>query len=348
MIKQKKILFFGNIPKKEASNSIGGATILALRILFFLNQDQIISITQKDIRRIWKPKLHLIEHFFWLLKFPFILYKKDVVSFHTTWDFNFTVGPLLWLWSRLFNKRIIYHFFGGDFHTHFQKLPNLIQQVYLKTILSSDVIFFETKACIEYFENLGVQNIEWLPNARKKEIHKLNDKIYSKKFVFISRVINEKGINEIIEVSKQLDSSYIFDIYGPIDERYFNKNNFNNSNVNYKGELQPEEVSHVLKNYDFLLLPTYFSGEGYPGIIIEALAFGIPSITTNWISIPEIIQNNYNGFLIEPKNAIQLKQIIENINDTNYQNLRFNAFKSFENFDENIVFKKIIKAYLNE
>ncbi|MDM1522349.1 glycosyltransferase [Empedobacter sp. 225-1] len=348
MHKQKKVLFFGNIPKKNTSSSIGGATILALSILFFINQDQRVSITHKDIRKIWKPKLHLIEHFLWIIKFPFIFQKKDIVSFHTTWDFNFTVGPLLWLWAKIFNKRIIYHFFGGDFHTHFHKLPSFIKPIFLKTILSSDVIFFETKACIKYFENLGVKNIEWLPNARKSEIHKLNDKIYSKKFVFISRVINEKGINEIIEVSKLLDNSYVFDVYGPIDERYFNKNNFHNSNVNYKGELEPQEVSHIIKNYDLLLLPTYFSGEGYPGIVIEALAFGIPSITTNWISIPEIIQNNYNGFLIEPKNAIQLKQIIENINDTNYQNLRFNAFKSFENFDENIVFKKIIKAYLNE
>ena len=348
MLTTKNILFFGNIPNKKSSNSIGGATVLALRILEFLKEDPAINITHKNIRKIWLPKLHLIEHFFWMIKFPFFLPKKDVVSFHTTWDFNFTVGPFLWLWAKLFNKRIIYHFFGGDFHTHFQKLPSFVQRVYLKTILSSDIIFFETKACINFFEDLGVKNIVWLPNARKKEKTELNDSVYNKKFVFISRVINEKGINEIIELSRLLDSSYTFDIYGPIDERNFDKDNFLNSNVNYKGELQPKEVNSVLENYNFLLLPTYFSGEGYPGIIIEALGLGIPSITTNWISIPEIIQHNYNGYLVAPKNALDLKQIVENIDDDNYQILRKNAFDSFNNFDESIIFKKITKAYLNE
>lgn len=348
MPKQKYVLFMGNIPKKNTSKSIGGATVLALRILDFLNKNQNVIIFHKDIRKIWLPKIHLIEHFLWLVKFPFVVQKKDIVSFHTTWDFNFTVGPFLWLWASFFKKKIIYHFFGGDFHTHFQKLPIFIKHIYLKTILSSDVIFFETKACIKYFEDLGVKNIKWLPNARKKEINKLSDNIYSKKFVFISRVINEKGINEIIELSRLLDNSYTFDIYGPIDERYFNKDNFQLSNVNYKGELQPQEVSNILKNYNFLLLPTYFSGEGYPGIIIEALAYGVPSITTNWISIPEIIQHNYNGYLMEPKNVIKLKQIIENIDNYHYQCLRKNAFASFSNFDENIVFEKIVKAYLNE
>lgn len=347
MSKPKKILFFGNIPNKDSSNSIGGATVLALEMLKFLKNNQ-LDVTHYDIRKIWIPKVHLLEHFFWVIRFPFIIIKKDIVSFHTTWDFNFTVGPLLWLWSKLFHKRIIYHFFGGDFHTHFQSLPLLIQKIYLNTILKSDVLFFETHQCIDYFKKLGVKNIQWLPNAREKQIDFLEDKVYSKKFVFISRVIREKGVEEIIKAAKQLDSSYTFDVYGPIDHRYFDVKEFENSNVNYKGELQPHEVDGVLKKYDFLLLPTYFSGEGYPGIIIEALAYGIPTITTQWISIPEIIQHNYNGYLIQPKNALELKNTIQKINDSTFQKIRKNAFDSFNNFDKKIVFKKLIKAYSND
>lgn len=345
---KKNVLFFANIPNASSKNSIGGATVLAKNILDFLHHEQIFNITHINIRNTWKPKWHLIDHFLWIFKFPFIIKNKQVVSFHTTWDFNFTVGPILWLWAKIFNKKIIYHFFGGDFHTHFHQLPFFLKKLYLKTILSSDTIFFETKACIEYFENLRVKNIEWLPNARERKCENLITSEFSKKFVFISRVIDEKGINEIIEVSMLLNKSYQFDIYGPIDNRYFNQKKLENSNVNYKGELQPNQVNDVLKQYNILLLPTYFSGEGYPGIIIEALAYGIPSITTNWISIPEIIQDHYNGFLIQPKNTLQLKEAIEKIDNTIYQKLRKNAFDSFNNFDESVVFKKFTNAYLNE
>lgn len=342
--KKTKVLYFANIPVKDQERSIGGATVLSKNILDFLLLDNRIDVKHSQIRFFWRNKLQLIDYFIWLFRFPFIIGKMDVISFHGTKDFHFTIAPILWIWAKLFNKKIIYHFFGGNFHEQYQKLSKLFRYIIKNTILKSDTVFFETLQMINFFESN--KNIVWLPNSRKPIIKKLNPKKFQRKFVFISRVIPEKGINEIIKTADQLPNDYIIDIYGPIDDRHYEENLFDDKRVTYKGLLSPKEVLNTLTSYDVLMLPSYFEGEGYPGIIIESLALGIPVITTNWKALPEIITTNLNGILIDIKNEKQLVKAIMAFNDENYPIFRENAFKSFQQFSSDVVFNKIIDSYL--
>lgn len=346
-LKKIKVFFFANLPVQDVKASYGGATVLAEQILKYLNNDNRLDIQHFSIRQTWKPKLHLINHFFWIFKFPFAIRKFDVVSFHTTWDFNFSVAPILWLWAKLMNKKIIYHFFGGNFHTQYDSLPFFLKWIYDKTILSSDKVFFETKAKMDYFEQRNFTNIAWLPNARKPLLEKLPKKEFQQKFVFVSRVIPEKGIHEIVAAAEHLSSDYTIDIYGPIDSRYINEDYFDDKKVNYKGALTPSEVPEVLMQYDVMLLPSWFKGEGYPGIVIEALSLGMPVISTYWNSIPEILEDGYNGKLVEIQNSEKLLEAIVFFDIENYQFFRQNAFISFEEFNSNFVFEKLKKSYLN-
>jgi len=345
--KKPKILFFANIPVKNQERSIGGATVLANSILEFIKQDDRIDEKHTQIRFFWRNKLQLLDYFIWLFRFPFSIWKIDVISFHGTKDFHFIIAPFLWLWAKLFNKKVVYHFFGGNFHEQYQELPKIARQIIKKTILKSDFIFFETLEMIDFFKKEKINNIHWLPNSRKPILKKLSPKNFKKRFVFISRVIPEKGINEIIKAAINLPKDYCVDIYGPIDDRHYKGDFLNDKKATYKGLLHPEEVLSTLSSYDVLMLPSYFKGEGYPGIVIESLALGIPVITTNWKALPEIITNDINGILIDIKNEKQLKEAILFFNEDNYTIFRERAFKSFQQFSSDVVFNKITDSYLN-
>jgi len=344
--KKIKVLFFANIPIEGEERSIGGATVLAKSILNFLQSDNRIQLKHQQIRFFWRNKLQLLDYFCWLFRFPFSIKNYDVISFHGTKDFHFIIAPFLWLWAKLFKKKVIYHFFGGNFHEQYQGLPKAFKQFIKNTILKSDTLFFETKQMINFFEKEKIKSSVWLPNSRAPLIKDLSIKEYSKKFVFISRVIPQKGVNEIIKVAKSLPNDYEVDIYGPIDDRHYSDDFFKNNKATYKGLLHPDEVIPTLSKYDVLLLPSYFDGEGYPGIIIESLAVGIPVITTNWKALPELITNNENGFLIDIKNENQLKQAILAFNKENHPTFRKKAFNSFQQFSSDVVFNKIIDSYL--
>jgi glycosyltransferase involved in cell wall biosynthesis len=58
-----------------------------------------------------------------------------------------------------------------------------------------------------------------------------------------------------------------------------------------------ELVHHVLPRTDIYLLPTYAEAFGFA--ILEAMAFGIPVISTNHFAIPEMVQHGVSGFLID-------------------------------------------------
>jgi glycosyltransferase involved in cell wall biosynthesis len=65
-----------------------------------------------------------------------------------------------------------------------------------------------------------------------------------------------------------------------------------------KGRISREELmTEVLPDTDIFLIPTYVEAFGYA--IVEAMAFGIPVISTNHFAIPEIIENGVSGLLID-------------------------------------------------
>ena len=52
-----------------------------------------------------------------------------------------------------------------------------------------------------------------------------------------------------------------------------------------------------------MLFPTYWKGEGFPGVIIDAFVAGLPVIATDWNMNTEIIEEGVNGFIIEPNSS---------------------------------------------
>lgn len=74
--------------------------------------------------------------------------------------------------------------------------------------------------------------------------------------------------------------------------------------IKFTGELPLEEVQDIMKNCYCLILPSL--SEGLPRVLMEAMALGKPVIGSNVGGIPDLIKDNYNGFLTEPKNSNDL------------------------------------------
>lgn len=61
--------------------------------------------------------------------------------------------------------------------------------------------------------------------------------------------------------------------------------------------LQPNDVIPTLKQYDVLIFPSHYDGEGCPGILVEALSASLPIIASDWKYNNEFVTNGDNGFL---------------------------------------------------
>lgn len=338
----KKVLLLGNIPG-DHKKSIGGATVLTKRMLDFLNEHFQGEITHVPIRKIWLSKGQVIDYALLMLKWPFIINKVDVITIHATSDFHLTVAPLLIWMARLKKKKMVYHFFGGSFHKRFMRLPGVWKSLLKKSVLSADTVLVETKEMVHFFTELGVK-VKWLPNSRAPQTIRVSSR-YEYNMVFISRVTPNKGVNEIIQAMDLLDNKYSIDIYGPLDTAHYTEEMFDGKSVNYKGILPDNEVLTTIQKYNVLLLPSYHPGEGYPGIIIEALSIGMPVISTKWNAIPEIIMHGENGLLVPVKQVDELANAMTYFTPENYPDFSAKALKSFDNFNSHKVFANLLSCY---
>ena len=317
----------GPLINKSKPEISGGAIVLFSELLKELDNTHVhytvIDTNKKNYRSIIIAYLSIIKQV--------LIKQKECthLSLHSSRDYMF-FGMLVVFIGKLFNKRISLRKFGGEAKKTYLESRG-IKKYYLKFIFSHmDTIFFETKYLVEFFSKLN-KSIFWFPNVRKRAIEPLIPRTFQKRFVFISHVIREKGIDEIIEASQRLDNSYTIDIFGPILDEKYSKEYFSRHGISYKGALQAVDVIEKLNEYDVLLLPSY--KEGYPGIVIEAYSLGIPVITTTLQSIKEIVDPYTTGILVEPKSIDELVNAIAYFNEKNYLDISKHAYTNFNNFD---------------
>ena len=151
---------------------------------------------------------------------------------------------------------------------------------------------------------------------------------------FISNLEEKKGIPYLMEAFSELhrkySGKYILNIAGDGDYMFFIKNfaqkNKLENSVNILGKIRDQKKIDFYRTTDIFILPsirTKDDMDGIPVVLMEAVAFGIPVISTNISGIPEICIDDYNGYLIEEKNT---KQIVETVEKLSNQTDKYSLF----------------------
>ena len=339
-----KLLIIGSVPHNNKPETFGGTTILMQNLVDFLKSNKSRKYKLIQANKFLKKGSSLTNFFHVLLNVIIKLPFYDILMVNVSINGAFIIAPILFLYSKLLRKKFVFRMFGGNLIELLNTQNKILVRIFNYTVMNSDLFFVETIKIKKILSTVNT-NLAWFPNSRKLRTIPVNNYVYNKRFVFISHVKEEKGITEIIKAFNNLDSSYIVDIYGPEKDNVLQSMKLP-KNLNYRGVLNPENVIETINKYDVLLLPTFWEGEGYPGIIIEAFSQGKPVISTRWNSIPEIV-NDKLGFLIEPKNHIELKNAITSFNKNNYQDYSKNALLQFNKFNSEIVNIKVVKDIYN-
>jgi glycosyltransferase involved in cell wall biosynthesis len=123
-------------------------------------------------------------------------------------------------------------------------------------------------------------------------------------YCFVGRLNVDKGLSELYDAFIDLPENTILLIAGdldnegsPISADLYNKL-ISNKRIIYLGFIN--DVRLVLKLSNVLVLPSY--REGFPNVLLQSLSMRVPAIATNISGCNEIIFNNLNGWLVEPKN----------------------------------------------
>ncbi len=214
--------------------------------------------------------------------------------------------------------------------------------------------FFRKKHCVIEGSGVDIQRFD----KRNFDIEKIKGELgLESKIVltFISRLVWQKGIREAIEASERIFNEFPLIhllIVGKID--YENPESVSENFIK-KYESHPQisflglrsDISEILAATDVYVYPSYYR-EGVPRTVLEALATGVPVITTDMPGCRLTVEHEKNGYLIAPKSVDETEQILRKI--LVRKNLKkmgeYSRKLAEERFQNQIVYEKIYEKYL--
>lgn len=195
----------------------------------------------------------------------------------------------------------------------FQKqgiLLRMIVMMYRMGLKRSGCVFFQNKENQGIFEKYRIRgkdscmvqgsgvNLE----RHKSEPYPDGEQVH---FLFVGRMMKEKGIEELLAAAKELHSpNVIFELLGYCDEDYQDMLDACEKDGIIRQLGFDPEVHTYLKHASALVLPTYH--EGMSNVLMEASATGRPVIATNISGCKEIFEEGVTGFGCEPKSSESL------------------------------------------
>lgn len=173
-------------------------------------------------------------------------------------------------------------------------------------------------------------------------------------FLFIGRLLRDKGIYEFVGAAKEvkrINSNTIFKILGPIDtantsgvQREVLENWIDEGIIEYEGTTT--DVRPFIREASCIVLPSY--REGAPRTLIEAACMGRPLIATDVPGCRSVVSHGENGILCEARSTASLKAAIEKFLDLSYEEWsamgKSGSTKIRHEFDSRIISDAYLKA----
>lgn len=285
--------------------------------------------------------------------------KADVVI-------NYTIKPVIYTsLAGWFLKIKIINVITGLGYVFIKKsiLEKFVKIFYKIAFIRADKVIFQNKDDLKFFlnkkivlkEKSGVILSSGVNTAYYAPV-KYNKKNKVVTFLFIGRLLWDKGIREFIESAEIVKKKFPeakFDILGWLDKgnpsavsKVYIKEKERSGVINYLGIT--EDVRDYIGKTDVVVLPSY--REGVPRSLLEAASMEKPLITTDAVGCREVVDNNINGLLVPVKDVKSLSNAIIWMIRNPQKRVKMGKNgrkKMIKEFDEKIVVKKYYKVIMD-
>lgn len=262
--------------------------------------------------------------------FLYYKYKKILKSQQPDMIVTYTIKPNIYGGFACRLLKIPYAVNISGLGTAFQKkgmLRKLVTIMYKVSLKKAKVVFFENSENMQIFldEKIITKNQACLLNGAGVNLERYSLLEYPQdcettRFLFIGRVMKEKGINELFDAMKRLVADGIscsLDVLGGYEEDYADiiKKYEEEGWLHYHG--YQKDVRPFIEKCHCFVLPSWH--EGMANTNLECAASGRPLITSNIAGCKEAVVDGKSGFLAEKQNAVSLYEVMKKFTQLSYE-----------------------------
>lgn len=270
---------------------------------------------------------------------------------------TYTIKPNIYMGMLCKNRSIPYVInitgLGTAFQSHGVMLKVFVE-MYKLACKKAQTVIFENCENMQIFKDYGIVKEQQclLNNGAGVNLEEYPFTAYPNdeqiRFLFVGRVMREKGIDELFEAAKRIKKEYdnvYFDIVGPYEDDYkdVTEQLVEDGVIDYHGF--QEDVKPFIEKAHCFVLPSWH--EGMANTNLECGAMGRPIITSKIHGCLEAVKDGETGFLAEPKNADDLydkmKKFIDLPYDKKVEMGQASHNHIAENFDKKDVVSKTIE-----
>ena len=205
-----------------------------------------------------------------------------------------------------------------NYHNHNQRYIHKI----VKSVKNLDYFILVSKEQQEFYRKLVVPKCVYIPNSLESYPQELST-LENTNIISIGRLSKEKGFLDLIQVCsyiKEIFPQFKLHLVGDGPERKQIELEIVKlhleDNVILHGFLKPTEIAPIFLQSSVYAMTSFTESFGI--VLLEAASYGIPSVAFQNSGAKEIIQNNWDGYIVEKRDhKIMAKRIIELLKNKN-------------------------------
>ena len=217
--------------------------------------------------------------------------------------------------------RTIFHYHSGGISELYDELPRWQQWLFRRAYFGADAAIRLAEMNPEDGKKLDAKREFVIPNGIDDPfpglaVSQTRPAITPQRklrILFVGILRESKGVSVLIEACGKLAARGV-----PFEVEMMGQWNSNefadsvrqrmqdlglNEHVRFLGLLTGDEKFNAYRRADVLCFPTFFNNETFGVVLVEAMACGLPTVSTRWRAIPAVVDDGQTGFLVEPHDA---------------------------------------------
>lgn len=294
----------------------------------------------------------MIEGYFYIFKI-LLMKKIDIVHIHMAEKGSvYRKGLVIYL-AKLFDKRVVVQMHAGPILAWYEKLSKINKKLVIRIFNSADrMLVLGDYWKIQMARIVDKEKVEVLYNGAECPLNNQYN-LNGKYILYMGLLKKTKGIYDLIDAIKMIDNKLDSDIkvyLCGVDESGEVENYVLEQKLEKRvvmpGWVDKKRRLELFSNTQISVLPSYY--EALSMTVIESMCYGIPVVTTNISTMPELLGKEIA--LVEPGDVHQLANMILELNNNvmvrkNMSNVEYQRAK--EKFSVEKIMEKTVTIYKN-